>query len=127
MERWHLPSVEASGKRDPRVLFSRAEARGVLIDLRAGEEMGDHRLHESAVVYVVSGAVVLESEERSVECDAGTLLTFSSGERRRLEASTDSRLLLLLAPWPGPGHYSDDAVVDPERMPVQAAEPPLPG
>jgi quercetin dioxygenase-like cupin family protein len=124
MERWHLPSVEASGKREPRVLFSRKEARGVLLDLQAGDELGDHRLHESALVYVVSGTITLDSEGRSVECEAGTLLTFSSGETRSLAACSDARILLLLAPWPGEGHFAGGARVDPERMPAQAAEPP---
>jgi quercetin dioxygenase-like cupin family protein len=125
MERWHLPSVEASGKRNPRVLFSRAEARGVLIDLQAGDELGDHRLHESALVYVVSGAITLDSDGRSVECETGTLLTFSSGETRSLAARSDARILLLLTPWPGEGHFSGGERVDPARMPAQAAEPPL--
>lgn len=125
MERWHLPSVEASGKRDPRVLFSRPEARAVLIDLRAGDELGNHRLHENALVYVVSGSIGLETDGRAVECDAGTLLTFSSGETRRLRAGTDSRILLLLTPWPGAGHFRSGEVVDPQRIASEAAEPPL--
>jgi quercetin dioxygenase-like cupin family protein len=125
VERWHLPSVEASGKRDPRVLFSRPEARAVLIDLRAGDELGDHRLHENAVVYVVSGSIALDADGRTVQCEAGTLLTFSSGENRRLRAANDSRILLLLSPWPGEGHYRRDEAVDPRRVPANAAEPPL--
>jgi quercetin dioxygenase-like cupin family protein len=117
--------VEASGKRDPRVLFSRPEARAVLIDLRAGDELGDHRLHESAVVYVVSGAIGLDADGRTVECQAGTLLRFASGENRRLRADGDARILMLLAPWPGAGHYRSDEVVDPARIAPEAAEPPL--
>lgn len=125
MERWHLPSVQASGRREPRVLFSRTEARGVLIDLQAGEELGDHRVRESALVYVVSGTVELETEGRSVACEPGTLLHFPSGETRRVAARRDARILLLLAPWPAAGHYKDGELVDPERMPADAAEPPL--
>lgn len=124
VERWHLPSVEASGKREPRVLFSSAEARGVLLDLNPGDELGDHRLRESAIVHVVSGMVRVELDGRSVECEQGTLLTFASGETRSLVALSESRLLLLLVPWPGEGHFHDDVVVDPERMPSQASEPP---
>ena len=126
VERWHLPSVEATGKRDPRVLFSGSEARGVLIDLHEGDELGEHRLYESAVLLVVTGAVVVETDGRAVECDAGTLLTFESGEKRSLKARGASRILLLLTPWPGEGHFHEDADVDPARMPSQATEPPLP-
>jgi quercetin dioxygenase-like cupin family protein len=125
VERWHLPSVQASGRRNPRVLFSRTEARGVLIDLQAGEELGDHRVRESALVYVVSGRVRVESEGSSCECEAGSLLLFPAGETRRVTAESDGRILLLLAPWPGAGHYTDDERVDPERMPADAAEPPI--
>ena len=106
------------------MLFSQAEARGVLLDLAEGEELGDHRLRESAVVYVVSGVVELETDGRSFPCEAGTLLTFSPGETRSIEAREAARILLLLAPWPGEGHFHDDSLVNPTRMPAQAVEPP---
>jgi quercetin dioxygenase-like cupin family protein len=125
VERWHLPSIEASGKREPRVLFSRPECRAVLIDLNAGDEMGDHRVHERAVVQVVSGSLEVTAGERTIECDAGTLLTFARGETRSVRALAQSRLLLVLAPWPGEGHFREGEVTDPERMPANA-EPPLP-
>ena len=126
VERWHLPSIEASGKREPRVLFSRPECRAVLIDLNAGDEMGDHRVHERAVLQVVSGSLEVAAGERTVECDAGTLLTFASGETRSVRALEPSRILIVLAPWPGEGHFRDGEVTDPERMPANAAVPPLP-
>ena len=97
----------------------------MLIDLQAGEELGDHRVRESALVYVVSGRVRVESEGSSCECEAGSLLLFPAGETRRVTAESDGRILLLLAPWPGAGHYTDDERVDPERMPADAAEPPI--
>jgi quercetin dioxygenase-like cupin family protein len=125
VERWHLPSVAANGKREPRVLFSRPECRAVLIDLNEGDELGDHRLHESAIVEVVSGRVGLTAGDLGVECDAGTLLTFDPGETRRLRARAPSRVLLVLSPWPGPGHFHPGEDADPTRMPAQAAVPPL--
>lgn len=126
MERWHLPSVEAAGKREPRVLFSRPECRAVLIDLAAGEELGEHRLHESAVVSVVSGRLAVEQDGRELSCEAGTLLTFAPGEPRSLRALEPARVLLLLAPWPGEGHFAEGEEVDPARIPRDAAAPPLP-
>ncbi|HXF98702.1 MAG TPA: cupin domain-containing protein [Gaiellaceae bacterium] len=125
MERWHLPSVAASGKREPRVLFSHPECRAVLIDLNAGEELGDHRLHESAIVSVVSGRLAVELDGREVECAEGTLLRFSAGETRALRALAPARVLLILAPWPGEGHFREGEEVDPERVPPEAAVPPL--
>lgn len=125
VERWHLPSIEANGKREPRVLFSGPECRAVLVDLQQGEEMGDHRVHERAIVEVVSGKLDVAVGERSVECDAGTLLTFEPGETRRVRALEPARIVLLLTPWPGEGHFREGESADPARMPANAASPPL--
>ena len=97
----------------------------MLIDLNAGEEMGDHRLHESAVLQIVAGKVGIELADQGCECDAGTLLTFAPGETRRLRALEPSRILLLLSPWPGAGHFPEGEDADPARMPAQATAPPL--
>ncbi len=125
MQRWHLPSIEANGKREPRVLFSRPECRAVVIDLNTGDELGAHRVYESAVLQVVSGRVRLEVDEEGVECDAGSLVTFAARETRSLRALEPSRILLVLAPWPGDGHFAAGQDADPERMPANAVVPPL--
>jgi quercetin dioxygenase-like cupin family protein len=125
MERWHLPSIDANGKREPRVLFSRPECRAVLIDLNAGDELSDHRLYEHALLQVVSGRLSLVVADQQVECDSGTLLTFTPGETRSVRALEPSRILLLLAPWPGEGHFREGEDADPGRMPANAAAPPL--
>jgi len=52
------PRVESDGRQIPRVLFSSPECRAVIIELRAGEEMGEHRVRERALVQVVSGSVL---------------------------------------------------------------------
>lgn len=125
MQRWHLPSIEANGKREPRVLFSRPECRAVVIDLNTGDELGAHRVYESAVLQVVSGRVRLEVDDEGVECDAGSLVTFAARETRSLRALEPSRILLVLAPWPGDGHFAEGHDADPERMPANAVVPPL--
>jgi quercetin dioxygenase-like cupin family protein len=108
------------------VLFSRPGCRAVLIDLNAGDELGEHRTHEHAVLQIVSGKLELVVGERTVECDAGTLVTFARGETRSVRALESSRILLVLAPWPGEGHFREGEDADPERMPANAASPPLP-
>jgi len=125
MQRWHLPSIEANGKREPRVLFSRPECRAVVIDLNAGDELGEHRVHESALLQVVSGRVRLEVGDEGVECEAGSLVTFAARETRSLRALEPSRILIVLAPWPGDGHFAEGQDADPERMPANAVVPPL--
>jgi quercetin dioxygenase-like cupin family protein len=107
------------------VLFSRPECRAVLIDLTAGDEMGDHRTHEAAVIEVVSGRVALSASGKRVECGAGTLVSFDPGESRAVQALESARILLVLAPWPGAGHYALGADADPLRMPADATVPPL--
>lgn len=126
MERWHLPSIAASGRREPRVLFSRPGCRAVLIDLNAGDELGDHRTHEHAVLQIVSGKLEVAVGDRRVECDEGTLVTFTRGETRSVRALESARILLVLAPWPGEGHFREGEDADPERMPANAAAPPMP-
>jgi quercetin dioxygenase-like cupin family protein len=123
MERWHLPSVDATGATEPRVLFSRSEARAVVLDLTAGQELGEHSVRETAIVQVVTGTVELETGERSVSCEAGTLVLFEPGERHAVSALTDSRLLLLLAPWPAEDHYLDDENARPDRIPEAIRAP----
>jgi quercetin dioxygenase-like cupin family protein len=125
VERWHLPSIEANGKREPRVLFSRPECRAVVIDLNEGDELGDHRVYESAVLQVVSGRLRVGIDGREVECDAGSLAVFAPRETHSVRALEASRILLLLAPWPGDGHFPDGEAADPERMPVNSVAPPL--
>lgn len=124
MERWHLPSIEASGQREPRVLFSQPEFRGVVVDLNHGDELGDHRLYEHALLHVVSGRLGVSGLDQDVECEAGTLIAFAPRETRSVRALEPSRILLLLAPWPGDGHFPEGRETDPERMPANAAEPP---
>jgi quercetin dioxygenase-like cupin family protein len=125
MQRWHVPSIEALGKREPRVLFSTSQCRAVVIDLRAGDAMGEHQVRERAVLEVVSGSVRLRSDGGSAECGPGTLATFEPGERHTVEAVEPSRLLLLLAPWPGEGHYADGEDASPDRLPEHGTAPPV--
>ena len=118
MDRWHLPSIDATGTREPRVLFSQPEARAVVLDLPAGEQLNEHSVRETAIVQVVAGAVLVECGEKSVTCDAGTLLTFAPQERHSVSAQTDSRLLLLLTPWPAEDHYGPGEGAEPDRIPA---------
>ena len=44
-------------------------------------------------------------ETTIVEAPAGTLARFEPDERHSVRTESGAKLLLLLAPWPGPGHY----------------------
>ena len=120
MLHWKLSEVDTpQGARSPVVLHSREGAeRAVLIELRAGEALGDHGVKESALLLVAAGSVRVEAGGESVDADAGTLFHFDPDERRSVTSDGDARLLLLLAPWPGEGHYRGDRA---ERSGVSAS------
>jgi quercetin dioxygenase-like cupin family protein len=124
VERWHLPSIDQTGKREPRVLFSSAACRAVVIDLREGETMGEHSVHENAIVQVATGTVAITTDGPEVECRAGSLVVFAPRERHALRAVEASRILLLLAPWPGDGHYQAG---ESEHIAANAHVPPIAG
>ena len=46
---------------------------------------------------------VLQSDGETVHGGTGLLAVFDPAERREVRATADTRLLLLLAPWPGVG------------------------
>lgn len=118
------PRVPSDERQIPRVLFTSPECRGVVVDLREGEELGEHKVRERVVLHVVEGQVSVEARGETVTCDAGTLVTFEPGERHSVRAPRGARLLLLLAPWPAPGHYPDGEVGHTQHLPANAvAEP----
>jgi quercetin dioxygenase-like cupin family protein len=61
-------------------------------------------VHERAWLVVASGEVELEQDGRTETGGAGFLAHFQANERHEVRATSDARLLLILAPWPGEGH-----------------------
>jgi quercetin dioxygenase-like cupin family protein len=121
----HAPRVPSVGDQKPRVLFSSPECRVVVLDLRSGEEMGEHRVRERAVVEVISGRVAIDASGETVECEAGTLVTFDPGELHAVRGLDDARLLLVLAPWPAAGHNAATEAAHNQHLPVNATVAPL--
>ncbi|HMH47733.1 MAG TPA: hypothetical protein VK538_08460, partial [Solirubrobacteraceae bacterium] len=89
----------------PEILSSSDAARAITLDLAAGETLSDHEVHERAWLLVVDGAIELTTAagERA-SGGAGLLVELAPGERHAVTASSQTRLLLLLTPWPGSGH-----------------------
>ena len=106
MRSWQLTDVDApGGSRSPVVLHSDDEARAVLIRLDPGQELGEHQVHERAWIVVVDGSVRIEADAGSIEAGPGYLARFGAGERHAIATDSGARILMLLAPWPGEGHY----------------------
>jgi quercetin dioxygenase-like cupin family protein len=95
--------------RSPVVLHSDSAARAVLIALEPGQELGEHQVKEHAFLVVVDGSVRVQADADGVDAAAGTLLAFDPDERHAVSTVDGARLLLLLAPWPGEGHYRGEA------------------
>jgi len=111
VQHWNLHEIPApAGARSPTVLHSRdGEGRVVLIALDPGQELGEHQVKEAALVLVVDGEVRVDVGGGSVDGSAGELFRFEPDERRTVTSAGGARLLLVLAPWPGEGHYRGEA------------------
>jgi quercetin dioxygenase-like cupin family protein len=106
VQSWNLLDIETpGGSRSPVVVHSDDEARAVLIGLDAGQRLGDHQVKEATYVVVVEGSVRVAAGSESVDAGPGTLFQFEPDERRAVSSDGGARILLLLAPWPGAGHY----------------------
>jgi quercetin dioxygenase-like cupin family protein len=105
LDSWDIASLDIA-PRQPQVLRSDDETRVIAINLPAGELLQEHQVHERAFLTVAAGEVEVEQGGSTVAGGPGFLAHFSPGERHEVRATTDSKLLLILAPWPGEGHPS---------------------
>jgi quercetin dioxygenase-like cupin family protein len=109
VQSWDLREIETpGGSRSPVVLRSDEAARAVLISLEPGQALGDHQVKERALVSVVEGTVRVEAGGKTIEGGTGCFFTFAADERRSISTDSGARILLVLAPWPGEGHYRGD-------------------
>lgn len=106
MRTWDLRSIDApDGTRDPVVLDTKDDARAVLVALSPGQQLGEHQVKERAWLVVVDGTVEVSAGDETQTWGVGTLAMFDPHERHALRTETGARILMLLAPWPGAGHY----------------------
>ena len=86
MQTWKLTSLDVRAGH-PEVLHSvLGEARSILIALPAGEQLHEHKVHES-----MSQPELIRK-------------FFDPAEVHEVRAESDAKVLLILAPWPGAGH-----------------------
>jgi quercetin dioxygenase-like cupin family protein len=107
MEIWDIRSLDVQ-PHQPQVLSTDdGAARAIVIQLPAGEELQEHEVHEHAYLVVLDGEVELQNGGQSQTAGVGTIAHWVPQERHEVRATTDARLLLVLAPWPGAGHPSN--------------------
>jgi hypothetical protein len=60
--------------------------------------------------------VRIRSGSDDLEAPAGTLAHFEPDERRSVSSDGGARILLVLAPWPGEGHYRGGGATPPPSL-----------
>ena len=90
------------------VLDPTRPARALVIGLEPGQRLGEHEVKEHAFLLIVDGTVRVEAGDETLEASPGMLFLFEPEERHAVSTRDGARLLLFLAPWPGPGHYRGD-------------------
>jgi quercetin dioxygenase-like cupin family protein len=106
VQSWDLREIETpGGSRSPVVLRSDETARAVLVALEPGQALGDHQVKERALVSIIEGTVRVESGGKTIVGETGCFFSFDADERRSISTDTGARILLVLSPWPGEGHY----------------------
>jgi quercetin dioxygenase-like cupin family protein len=103
MDSWDIPTLGVE-PRQPQVLRTDAEARLVAVSLPAGEALEDHQVHERAYVVIVDGEAQVGPADGMQKAGPGFVAHFDPNERHEVRATSDTRLILFLAPWPGEGH-----------------------
>lgn len=120
MESWDIRSLELE-PRHSQVLRSDDQTRAIAIRLAGGDELQEHQVHERAYLLAAEGVIEISQDGSSVTGGSGFLSHFEPNERRTVRAVTDSRLVLVLAPWPGVGHPSARASAWRRRMTTSEA------
>ena len=109
MESWDLTTLDVEVHKPAVLKSEKGVARAIAINLPAGDQLQDHEVHEHAYVIVASGRLEVECGSETVEAGPGFVAHFEPQERHEVRAKSDSRFLLVLAPWPGAGHPNETA------------------
>lgn len=108
MESWDVSGLDVEPHK-PAVLRTDGEARVVAINIPAGEALEDHQVHERAWIVILDGEAQVGPVGSLEEAGPGFVAHFDPNERHEVRATSDTRLVLFLAPWPGEGHSSERA------------------
>lgn len=84
-----------------RTLAKHDDLRVVVVALRAGARIPEHKTDGRVAIQTVRGHLRVRTQGQLVDLPAGTVLTLDRGLPHDVEAVEDSGLLLTIA-WPGP-------------------------
>jgi quercetin dioxygenase-like cupin family protein len=111
MRSWRVGELDLK-PRLPEILSSSAESRAVVLDLAGGESLSEHEVHERAWIVLVSGEIEVSAAGVSTRGGSGLMVELEPRERHEVHALADSRLVMLLTPWPGQGHPGAMTITD---------------
>jgi quercetin dioxygenase-like cupin family protein len=83
-----------------RTLVRKPDLRIVLVVMKAGARIAEHRADETAAVHALSGHVRLRLPDSTADLAAGRMLVLERGLKHDVEAVADSAFLLTLG-WRG--------------------------
>ncbi len=85
--------------RHARTLVKDADLRVVLVSLRAGMRMEEHHAPGRITIQTLTGWLIVQTDERSIDLPAGRLLTLGPAVAHAIEAREETAFLLTIA-WP---------------------------
>lgn len=85
--------------RHARTLVKDADLRVVLVSLRAGMRMEEHHAPGRITIQTLTGWLIVQTDERSIDLPAGRLLTLGPAIAHAVEAREETAFLLTIA-WP---------------------------
>lgn len=86
----------ARGAHTARTIVREPDLRIVVVAMRKGSLIKDHKADDTASVYALTGAIRLTLPERVVELPAGHLLVLERGLSHNVEAVEESTFVLTL-------------------------------
>jgi quercetin dioxygenase-like cupin family protein len=102
MDSWDLTTLDVEVHKPAVLRSDRGAARAIAINLPAGDMLQDHEVHEHAYLVLVAGELEIDHDGGTSSAGPGFVAHFEPHERHEVRAKSDSRFLLVLAPWPNP-------------------------
>lgn len=94
------PSGTSSGRR-AETLIKTDHLRVVLVTMMAGAELQEHDAPGPITIHALTGAFVVNVDDRNVDVPTGTLISIKSRARHAVRATQDGAFLLTIGWSPG--------------------------
>jgi quercetin dioxygenase-like cupin family protein len=107
MDSWDVSTLDVEVHKPAILRSDEGAARAIAINLPAGDQLQEHEVHEHAYLVLVSGKLEIQHQGGTETAGPGFVAHWDPHERHEVRATEDSRFVLILAPWPGPGHPGD--------------------